>query len=102
MSNMAKVLCVLMTPVLLLVGCSESKLGPDVTMPYPRPGDVPAGERLGLVWQEVPGNPRIDTPDCPEWYCLGQTDPWVARGPDGSLVTWFSTGGDLVGWPVIW
>jgi predicted GH43/DUF377 family glycosyl hydrolase len=69
-----------------------------VTCAHPPPsGKVPPGERLGVVWEELPGNPRIAQPACPAWYCLGQTDPWVARGPDGARIAWFSTGGDLGG-----
>ena len=92
----------LLLPValILLVTCSETPTDPDDTSPYPDPGDVPPGERLGVIWEELPGNPRIEQPNCPAWYCLGQTDPWVAKGPNGSLVAWFSTGGGLGG-PVV-
>jgi len=58
------------------------------------------GEALGAVWLEVPGNPLLPLFDCPDWHCLGHTDPWVARGANGELVAWFSTGGDRGG-PVV-
>lgn len=60
----------------------------------------PEADALGAVWVEVPGNPLLPLFDCPDWHCLGHTDPWVARGAGGELVAWFSTGGDLGG-PVV-
>jgi hypothetical protein len=95
-----KAATLLTAPLILLAGCSRAPTEREVARPYPGLGDVPLGERLGVVWEELPGNPRINQSDCPEWYCLGQTDPWVARGKDGSLVAWFSTGGDRGG-PVV-
>lgn len=85
---------------ILLITCTQTPTDPDPAISYPGPDDVPPGERLGVVWEEVDGNPRIDQPDCPDWYCLGQTDPWIARGPGGSLTGWFSAGGDAGG-PVV-
>jgi len=85
---------------LLLGSCSDNDLSPDHRMDYPGLDDVEEGESLGVVWEEVPGNPRLSLPDCPDWHCLGHTDPWVARGPNGDLKVWFSAGGDLGG-PVV-
>ncbi|MEM1118101.1 MAG: hypothetical protein AAGJ11_16430 [Bacteroidota bacterium] len=78
--------------LLLLAACSEAT-------PEADPPDAPF---TGVVWEEVPGNPSLATPVCPEWNCLGMTDPWLGRAPDGETVLWVSAGGDAAtGGPVV-
>jgi len=88
-------------PLLLLLAlsaCQEEPLQPG-TEP-PDPDSIPRDQALGVVWEEVPGNPRMPLPDCPTWNCLGNTDPWVGRGPGGQQMAWYSSGGSLGG-PVV-
>ncbi len=91
-----KINIILSALALIICTCSET---PTDTDPDPDP-DIPPGEQFGVVWEELDGNPLISQPVCPDWYCLGQTDPWVAKGADGEWTAWFSTGGDLGG-PVV-
>lgn len=86
--------------LVFVVACTSSPTDPGFDIAYPGPEDVPPGERLGVVWTELSGNPRLAQPSCPAWHCLGHTDPWVAEGPDGQWVGWFSSGGDQGG-PVV-
>ncbi len=61
---------------------------------------IPVPDR-GLIWTEDSRNPVVDLQTCPDWGCLGHTDPSVGRLDDSSLVIWFSAGGDWGLWPVI-
>ncbi len=64
-------------------------------------GESPDGNNvLGVVWEEIPGNPQIHQPACPAWNCLAHTDPWMAWDTDDNLLLWFSSGGSLGG-PVV-
>lgn len=45
-------------------------------------------------WEPLTGEEALPLPVCPEWWCLGVTDPALERAADGSLVMWFSAGGD--------
>lgn len=83
--------------VLALSACEHEPLEPGTNPPDP---DSIPREALGVIWEEVPGNPRMPLPDCPTWNCLGNTDPWVGRGPGGQRMAWYSAGGSLGG-PVV-
>ncbi|PWN06011.1 hypothetical protein [Rhodohalobacter mucosus] len=80
--------------------CSDDVLSPGHQLDYPGVDDVARDEALGVVWEEVSGNPVLEQPDCPQWNCLGATDPWISRGMDRDLLAWFSTGGSAGG-PVV-
>jgi hypothetical protein len=57
------------------------------------PGAAPkAGARLGVDWQELPGNPLLAA-RCFTWRCAGVTDPAIDIRADGSLDLWFTTMG---------
>ena len=86
--------------VLLMGACSLFSIFRDYSLSYATAEEVPADRALGVVWEEVDGNPRLPLSDCPSWDCLGHTDPWVGPGPDGELAAWFSAGGDQDG-PVV-
>ncbi|MEM0960960.1 MAG: hypothetical protein AAGK21_00295 [Bacteroidota bacterium] len=76
---------------LCLAACSDAPTAPPVPAP---PAD--------LEWTEVPGNPILEQPTCPTWNCLGMSDPWLGRMPDGRTVLWVSAGGDAGdGGPVV-
>jgi len=93
----ATLLAVLAIPS-LAAGCSPTA-GPSEFQP-PDPDSIPLEEVLGVVWEELPGNPLLPIPPCPDWHCLGLTDPAVHSLPNGGYQLWFSTGGDLGG-PVV-
>mgnify|MGYP006273594881 CR=1 FL=1 len=80
--------------------CSKRIVSTSYELDYPGYEDVGTNNALGIVWEELPGNPVLELPKCPEWNCLGATDPWIAKGPEEQLFAWFSTGGSLGG-PVI-
>lgn len=86
--------------ILLLGGCGLFPISRDHSRSYPTADDLPADRALGVVWEEVDGNPQLPLSDCPAWDCLGHTDPWVGPGPEGELLAWFSAGGDGDG-PVV-
>ncbi|MCB9605395.1 MAG: hypothetical protein H6716_02330 [Polyangiaceae bacterium] len=45
-------------------------------------------------FEALPDNPPIELPACPEWDCLNQSDPTLARLPSGKLAVWYAAGGD--------
>jgi hypothetical protein len=73
--------------VFALLGCVGLPVepGPIPSVAPPAPGVE--------VWTELAGNP-LPLPTCPEWTCLGMTDPSLTTGPDGAVYLWFSAGGD--------
>lgn len=66
----------------MVVACSEN--------PAAEVMEEPSGKR----WTEFPSNPILVPPTCPAWNCLGITDPWLGRQPDGTRMLWVSAGGD--------
>ena len=90
----------LLASIALATSASCGSCSPvDHRVDYPTLESIGDADPLGLVWEEVEGNPLIPLPDCPTWHCLGQTDPWVIQGPRHWNI-FFSAGGDRNG-PVI-
>ncbi|MFH1425198.1 MAG: hypothetical protein ABIG28_00510 [archaeon] len=56
---------------------------------------------VGLVWEEVEGNPQLEVDICPSWNCLGFADPTIAWAEDGRLLVWGSAAGENPYGPVI-
>lgn len=80
--------------LLAFYGCRKSGIDVrDHSRKYPTRVSVPASETLGVVWEEIPGNPRMEQPPCPAWNCFANTDPWVEKNQDGQWILWFSSGG---------
>ena len=94
---------ILSAGLLLVAACSPSPSDTGTDPGDPDRDAIPPEEALGVVWEEVTGNPLLPLPTCPDWHCLGQTDPSVHPVPGsaaGEYRIWFSTGGDLGG-PVV-
>jgi len=71
---------------------SDSDADADTDVDTVSTGDTAAPPTVGSAWSE--DGPVLPLPVCPEWYCLGATDPALERDAAGNLVLWFSAGGD--------
>ena len=61
----------------------SASTGEDQSSPIP-------ARRLGIDWEELPGNPLLPPGPCFTWRCAGVSDPAISLSADGRLKIWFT------------